>query len=294
MKKTFISSNLISVFLVLFTVIGPQCIYSQKKNKKSKRHKKEQVVTNKNKKIKTIKELTKKSEKLEGLFTVYRDTTTGKTKILIREEQIGKEYIYFSQVRDGVLDAGMFRGAYGRSKVFKIVKYFDKIEFVTQNHSFYYDPSSELSKSSDANISEGIMASLKIEAKDSIKGTFLINSDELFLKETFSQIKRPRNPKSSPLAFKLGKLSREKTKVSTIKNYPENTYVVSNYVYSSASVLNGGSSAVTDGRNVTIKIDHQLIEMPKNNYVPRFDDPRVGYFLTTVNDMTTASPTPYP
>jgi len=207
MKKTFISSNLISVFFVLATLLGSYGAYSQKKNKESKKHRKEQVSKSKSKKGKTIRELTKKSEKLEGLFTVYRDTTTGKTKILIREEQIGKEYIYFSQVRDGVLDAGIFRGAYGRSKVFKIVKYFDKIEFVTQNHSFYYDPSSELSNSSDANISEGIMASLKIEAKDSIKGTFLINSDDLFLKETFSQIKRPRKPKSSPFAFKLGKPS---------------------------------------------------------------------------------------
>jgi hypothetical protein len=33
--------------------------------------------------------------------------------------------------------------------------------------------------------------------------------------------------------------------------------------------------------------------MPENNYQPLFDDPRVGYFTTQVNDMTSTSSTPY-
>ena len=34
--------------------------------------------------------------------------------------------------------------------------------------------------------------------------------------------------------------------------------------------------------------------MPENDYVPRFEDPRVGYFVTQTTDMTSADdPTPY-
>ena len=34
--------------------------------------------------------------------------------------------------------------------------------------------------------------------------------------------------------------------------------------------------------------------MPENNYVPRFEDPRVGYFAPQITDMTSADdPTPY-
>ncbi len=275
--------------------IGIEGIHAQKKKRKSKKDQKEQVDTSKEEKEeeKTIEELTKKSEKIEGLFTMYRDTIDGTTHMLVTKDQIGKEFIYFSQVSDGVLDAGAFRGAYFGSKVFKIERHFNKIEFVTQNSSFYFDKNNALSKSSHANISEGVMASLKVEAQDDKKGIYLIKSDDLFLKETFEQVKPPNYPKQSPHAFKLGTLSKEKTKIKTIKNYPENTNINSHYVYSNSSVLNGGSNAVSDGRNVTIKVEHSLIAMPQNDYQPRFDDPRIGYFLTQVTDMTSASATPY-
>ncbi len=39
--------------------------------------------------------------------------------MVITEDQIGKEYIHFTQVADGVLDAGRFRGAYGGLKYLK-------------------------------------------------------------------------------------------------------------------------------------------------------------------------------
>jgi hypothetical protein len=45
---------------------------------------------------------------------------------------------------------------------------------------------------------------------------------------------------------------------------------------------------VADSRYVNVLVQHSLIEMPDNNFEPRFDDPRVGYFTTRVNDMTTA------
>ncbi len=265
----------------------------RRKKKKSKKEKTEQVDASKKSKDKSIKDLTKKSHKIEGLFTIYRDSTSGTTQMLIKADQLDKDFIYFSQIADGVLDAGAFRGSYRGAKVFRIKKHYNKIEFIAQNTSFYFDKNNALSKSADANISEGIMASLKIEAKDKEKGLYLIKSDDLFLKETFNQIKSPNFPGQSPFSFKLGSLSSGKTKIATIKNYPENTNVTSNYVYSKNSILNGGSEAVTDGRNVTIKVDHVLIQMPENNYQPRFDDPRIGYFASEVTDMTSTSPTPY-
>lgn len=105
--------------------------------------------------------------------------------MIISEDQIGKEFIHFNQIANGVVDAGAFRGSYRGSKIFKIVKFYNKIEFVEQNTSFYFNPESELSKSADANISESVISSVKIEAEDKEKGLYLIKADELFLKETF-------------------------------------------------------------------------------------------------------------
>lgn len=273
--------------------MGSSSIHAQKKKKNKKKDTVEAPAVPKKSKEKTIKELTKSSKKIEGLFTIYQDTITGSLQMVISEDQLGKEYIHFTQVADGVLDAGRFRGAYGSSKVFKVEKYFNKIEFITQNTSFYFDPENAVSKSKDANISKGNMASLKIEARDSKAGFYLIKADDLFLKETLSQIKPTSRPGTPPTAFKLGGLDKGKTKINDIKSYPENTNLEVEYVYSSPSILNGGSNAVSDGRNVSIKVFHSLIAMPNNDFESRFDDPRVGYFTNQVNDQTSISSTPY-
>ena len=279
-----------TLFLILF--FSSLVVFPQKKSSKKSKSKTENPKKDKDA-IKKISEVTKKSKKIEGLFDLYQDTINGAMKMVVREDQVGKEFIYFSQIADGVLEAGSYRGSYRGSKVFKIEKYFNKIEFIIQNTSSYFDSNSALSKSSSANMSEGVLASLKIEGINKKEGLFLINADHLFLKETFSQIKPPRYPKQSPKAFTLGTLNKEKTKVNSIRNYPKNTDLAIEYVYSKNNVLNGGSRAVSDARNVSIKVFHSLIEMPDNNYEILVDDPRVGYFTTKVTDMTSASSTPY-
>ena len=281
-------------YIILFLILSfsSLAVFPQKKSSKKSKSSTESPKKDKDA-IKKISEVTKRSKKIEGLFDLYQDTINGSMKMVIREDQIGKEYIYFSQIADGVLDAGSYRGSYRGSKVFKIEKYFNRIEFIVQNTSSYFNPKSALSKSSSANMSEGVLASLKIEGINKKEDLFLINADNLFLKETFSQIKPPRYPKQSPNAFTLGSLNKEKTKVNSIRNYPKNTDLAIEYVYSKDNVLNGGSRAVSDGRNVSIKVFHSLIEMPKNDYEILVDDPRVGYFTTKVTDMTSTSSTPY-
>ena len=274
------------IFSLLFFILGSSFSYSQKK----KKDKKAATKTS----IKTIKEATKSCKKIDGLFTMYRDTLTGETFMLVKKNQINKEFIHFSQISDGVSDAGwLIRGMYMDSKIFSIEKFYNKLNFIAKNTSYYFDKNSPLAKASNSNISEGVMASLKIVAQNNKVGEYLVGSDALFLKETFNQIKSPKSPKASPKAFKLGELSTEKSKIDNIKNYPKNTNINTHYVYFNKAVLNGGTDAVTDGRNVTIKIEHSLIALPKNEYQIRLDDPRIGYFLTQVTDKTSASATPY-
>jgi hypothetical protein len=282
---------LCTLFLTL-TILGVQDANAQFWKKK----KKEAITTKKEppkKKEKSIKDLTKSSKKIEGLFTIYQDTVTGAVKLLIKEDQLNKDFIYFSQIADGVTEAGAFRGAYSGNSVFHVTKYFNKLEFLAPNTSFYFDKKSALSKSSHANISDAVMATGKILASDIKKGEYLIDANGLFLSETFTRIKGPKRPGSSPFAFSLGRFDKTKSKINEIKNYPENTNVKTEYVYNNPSVLNGGSAAVTDGRNVSIKVFHTFMNMPETDYSPRMDDARVGYFLTETNDMTTTSTVNY-
>ncbi len=241
---------------------------------------------------KSIKEVTKPTKAKEGLFTLYQDTTNGSVYMKIRKDQLNKEFVYFNYSENGAVSAGFFKGSFRDNEVFSIKKYYDKIEFIKENTNYYFDANNAISKSADANINKPILASLKIVAEEG--DNYLIKADELFLVENLSQIKPSPNPNARPgAAFNLGQLSKEKTKFSSLRNYPKNTDIVVEYVYDNPSPSNFGGPDVTDPRSVTVKIQHSIIEVPQNNFKPRFDDPRVGYFMQQIEDMTSQSATPY-
>ena len=208
------------LLLLLAGIMGTEDSFAQKKKKKKKKGEETTVTTPPKPKEdkKSIAYLTKKSKKIDGLFTIYQDTTTGSLRMAISEDQLNKEYIYFSQIADGVPDAGQFRGAYSDAAVFHIEKYFDRLEFVVPNRSSYFDPDNALAKAAEANISDAVIASVKFETYDKKEKKYLFKADNLFLKETLRQVKPPRFPGGSPFAFSLGNLDPSKTKVKGIRN----------------------------------------------------------------------------
>jgi hypothetical protein len=246
------------------------------------------------KKVKTIAEVTAGHKKYPGLFTLYQDTTNGAVHLVIGKNQIDGEYIYFTHTTDGVTAAGHFRGNFRDNTVFSIRKHFNRIEFVTENTGFYFNRSNALSRASSANISPAVLAVQEIVAEDKEKGEYLIKADGIFLSENFHQVKPSPDPNAKPgQNFALGTLSKEKTKFWKLKNYPLNTDVIVEYVYDNPAPWVGGGAEVTDPRNVSIRLQHSMIEMPKNSYQPRLDDPRVGYFMQQVTDLTSTRATPY-
>ena len=253
--------------------------------KKKKSKSKTEVASDKGKKdapFKKPSEVLKNCVVHEGLFTLHRDSVTGASFMAIREDQLDKQFIYFSFVEDGVMDAGYFRGIYRGSKVISFRRHFDRIEVIHHNNRFYFDPESALSKAASANINTPILASEKIEAIEDSSRTLYINSDKLFLSENFQMVKPASRPEMPSV---LGSLNKDKTKINQIRNYPENTDVSVSYVYYNATPR-GGSESITDPRSVTIRYQHSLIQMPENDFRPRKDDARIGYFSTQVDDMT--------
>ncbi len=239
----------------------------------------------------SIAEKVKSCKKLDGLFPLYQDTANGNVYLLLKKEQLDKEYIYFSYTVDGVVAAGHFRGSFRDNKVFYISRYFDKIEFAVLNTGFYFDPSNPISKAAQANISKAVLSSQKIIAEDAKKGEILLDGNSLFLSESLQQIKPSTFPGFQ--GFQLGQLSKDKTKFISLRNYEKNTDVLVEYVFDNPYPTQSGGKEVTDERAVSITVQHTLIEAPKNSFQPRLDDPRIGYFSEQVNDMTTTEAVNY-
>ncbi|MSQ79005.1 MAG: DUF5117 domain-containing protein [Flavobacteriaceae bacterium] len=246
------------------------------------------------KKKNAIEEKTKSCRKFEGLFTLYQDTVTGSMYMLLTKSHLSKEYIYFAYCENGLVETGHNRGSFRDNRVFSLRKYFDRVEFISKNTNFYFDPANNLSKAAEANVADAVLLSLKPIAKDSLKDEWLLDAGSIYMGENLHQVKPSMLP--SPFAaffFSLGSLNKEKCKYVNIRNYPANTDVVVDYVYDNPSPINAGGNAVADARAVSVRIQHTLIEMPQNDFKSRRDDARIGYFMTDVEDMTSTSPTPY-
>jgi len=138
---------------------------------------------------KSIDEIAAASERLDGFFTILRKRSDGSVHMLVREDQLGQEFIHTVIAQDGVVQGGHFRGQYRDNKVLVLRRHFDRIEFVENNTSFYFDPASPLSRSGQANIPPAVLAVEKIVAEDEEKGELLIALSPVLLKERLAQIK---------------------------------------------------------------------------------------------------------
>ncbi len=287
MKKIL---HLAVITLLLFTIVP---VEAQKKKKNKGDDQPAQVKKEEKKEPKKIADEVKKSTKIEGLFTLYQDSTYGSLDMEIPVSGIDSEFIHFYYIENSVLEARSFRGAYRGSRIVRIEKYFDKIRFVRVNTSSYFDENAAISNASEANMSNSVLYSTKIKAGSEEEGAYLISVDDLFLTDALGFIKLPSPAKPNPAAFNPGSLSKNKTTFDDIRNYPANMDILINYVYENKNPKNFGSRAVADARNITITAQHSFVAVPDNDFEPRYDDPRIGYFTWQVNDMTSKSSTPF-
>nr|MBA2745584.1 zinc-dependent metalloprotease [Flavisolibacter sp.] len=63
--------------------------------------------------------------------------------------------------------------------------------------------------------------------------------------------------------------------------------------YDNPMAIAQGGRDITDARYVRVRMQHSFIAIPENNFRPRKDDPRVGYFSQQVTNQTSISPVPY-
>jgi len=240
----------------------------------------------------TIDEKIKSSKRIDGLFRLYRDTVTGSLQMYITKDQLGKDYIYQSFSMGGPTSLFLNQNMIRNTMLFTIKKSDDKIEFLQKNTNFYYDKNNAVSKAANVDVSDAVFFSDKFSVED--KTGFLIPVDGLFIGDKLDPVKPVFPPGMPPGAvFNLGNLNTSKSRYELVRSFPKNTDVVVELAYDNPAPMNGGGKDITDARYVRVKMQHSFLEVPKNDFRPRRDDPRVGYFGAEVEDLTSVSPTPY-
>ena len=245
--------------------------------------------TAKPKKPAGITDKVKSAKKIDGLFTLYQDTATGSVQLFVKKNQLGKEFIYQSFSMGGPTSLFLNQNMIRTTWVFKIQKTNDRLEFSQVNTNFWYDKNNAISKSANVDVTEAIFYADKVAGEDS--AGYLIPGDALFLSEKLDPV-RPILPPGLPpgFIFNLGNLNTSKSKYSKVRSFPNNTDVVVELAYDNPVPFNQGGKDITDARYNRIRFQHSFLEMPENDFRPRRDDPRVGYFTQEMEDLTTIKP----
>ena len=235
---------------------------------------------------KTLTQILESKTAFDGYLPIYQDSKDGSTMMVINESQLNKPFLYFAKTVDGAVDAGHFRGGFRQHRLIEMRRVFDRIEIVATTPRYYFDPENAISKAADANISEAVLVSTKIENEED--GRIAIKLDDVVKNEKLHRIAPmpAEKPADDKKRFKLGKLSKDKTKIVSIDNFPENTHVIVDFVFENDTPRVRGGNEITDPRYTTISFQHAFIQLPDNDFQPRRDDPRVGYFGKQFDDLT--------
>ncbi|MCW5934888.1 MAG: zinc-dependent metalloprotease [Fimbriimonadia bacterium] len=246
------------------------------------------------KKEKTIAEVTKDFEKLEGLFTLYRKKEAGKETLYleIKEDQLDTLHLLQATVSKGVPGFVLTAGAPINDIAFKFVRRDEQVLFVIPNLGFRADPKKPIFRAYQNSFAEAYLEAFKIEAKNEEGKTLLINVSDLF-RGDIAQVSQV----ASAAAGGNYSIDREKTVYNQVKMFPENLFVQTAYNFSGGRSPGGanplailglsGNASLADPRSMPVTVNYNLSRLPENNgYVPRYYDPRVGYFTAEYQDIT--------
>lgn len=234
-----------------------------------------------------ISEFTEDFNSFEGLFKSYQNPENGNTYIEISSNDLSKEFIYFAHIINGTVEAGLFKGSHIDQAVIKFEKQFNSLNLIRVNTGYYFDPNSQLKKQSQSNISDSVIENFDISHKNEDESIFLIDITKLLKSDNLTKLKPEPRDKYDMNGFSLGSLSRSKTSISEIYNYPKNTDFEVDYVFSNPS-------SYDPLRNTSVKVRYTFLEMPMDNgFEIRFEDPRIGFFTDRVTDLSSTDITPY-
>ncbi len=247
-------------------------------------------------KPKTIDEVVKDYEKLPGVLTLWRKREeNGKDTIYaeVREDQLDKLLMLQATFSTGDADHAI-AGDPIADFVFQLTKSpDDKLYLAVPNTNYQAAPGSPTEKALKRSMPPlSFLQTFRIEAKQTDRKSLLIDLSEFFKSDflgigfAFSGMPSIPGLTAPPIGGGMG-LDREKTYVLSVKNFPENLVVTSQYHFvRGLSPLLSASATLGDPRSAPVQVTFNLSALPVDNgYLPRLNDPRIGYFTTDYQSL---------
>ncbi|MFB2923681.1 zinc-dependent metalloprotease [Aerosakkonema funiforme] len=226
----------------------------------------------------------KNTDKLPGLFTLYRHKATGKIYLEIKREQLHKNYLATITMASGIGERGIYSGLPLQDFLFYLRRVNNNLHFIVRNVNFRTSQGDPQARSVDRSFSDSVLYSLPIKSTHPQQQTMLVDLGDLLLKDV---------PNLSAMLTQVldirYQLDKDKTYFGAAKAFPLNIEIDSVYNFSSSDNSSDRVylPTVPDTRAVTLKVHYSFSQLPENNgYIPRLADERIGYFITTYQDFS--------
>lgn len=231
--------------------------------------------------------LTEDTEKLDGLFTLYRNAESGKTYLEILPEQLNRNFLSIVTLEGGIGEWGLIQGIPVNDFLFQLRRVQDQVQFVVPNIFFASDQDDPQRRSLDSAFSDSTLYSLPILSIHPDRQSLLIDLDGLLLGE------RDLANLTSRFWWLLGSnyvQDPETSYLGEIKAFPLNVEIETHYGFAGAPSSFGSGlylDTLPDSRAFTLRVRYSFSQLPEaNGFQPRPADERVGYFVSAFQDLS--------
>jgi len=226
------------------------------------------------------KKVTKDAEVKKGFFTLYSKREN--LYLELKPDQLDKPILGIFSLARGIGQNGVIGGLPVNDRLLEFHRAGDHVLVTDQNTRFIAPDGSPLEKARDLSMGNSVIASLKIESiQDSTKSLlvdlapFLVSD----MPDIAEWMRGSFNGKSM-------RFDKDRSALSSIKDFPENTEIEAVLTYSPNDRQNYGLATVPDDRYVSVAMHYSFSKLPDKPMTPRLADDRTGYFLTVMKDFS--------
>jgi hypothetical protein len=230
----------------------------------------------------TITEKTSGMVPLNGYFDFWWDDSEG--KIWLEIDKLGQEVLYVNALAAGMgsNDIGLDRGQLGNTRIVIFDRVGPKVLMRQPNYDYRASTDNYLErKSVDEAFAESILWGFTVAAEQGDR--VLIDFTDFLLRDAHGVAETLRRTNQG--SFSVDK-SRSAIYMPGTMNFPKNSEFEATITFTGTGAGGWARSVTPSPDAITLRLHHSLIELPDQNYKPRKQDPRSGYFGITYQDYS--------
>ena len=231
----------------------------------------------------SLDEKVQSMDEMDGFYTLYWDESEG--ALYMKIDRWDEDFLYFTSLAGGagisspLLDRGQRMNDY----VGRFTRNGPKVFLELQNPKFtnYDTEHTSLTKSVHQSFATSVVGSFDIVAENDEAA--LIDVTSYFMQDEIGAADRLSSAGSG--SFRVDE-NKSTINLDYTDAFPENTEIQGKVTFATDQSSWDLGYYTPDSRSITLHIHHSIVQLPDDDFTPREQDPRVGYFTVDRYDYS--------